>query len=220
MPLGLAGADVRVVDDVVAAAYDLFVEAAPRTVLLTGGGTPKALFERLTGAGLPWEDMEFFLSDERCVPPSDERSNVRMAHETLLDRVPTKAYDIDGAACDAQGYERALRERFGDAPRFDLALYGMGPDGHTASLFPGHPEVKERQRWVVRIPEAGWTPYVPRVSLTVPVLSAAKVGLYLIEGEDKRGAWWRLTHGDDIPAALMTPDRLIVLVNRAAAGQT
>jgi 6-phosphogluconolactonase len=215
----LDDADVRVVDDVVSAAYDLFLERAPRRVLLTGGSTPKLLFERLAGAELPWEEMEFFLSDERCVPRSDQRSNVRMAHEALLDHVPARAYDIDGGSCDADGYERVLRERFGDSPRFDLALYGMGPDGHTASLFPGHPEVRERERWVVRVPEAGWTPYVPRVSLTVPVLSAAKLGLYLIEGEDKRGAWWRLSHGDDIPAAAMTPEQLIVLVDPAAAGR-
>lgn len=212
------GTELRVVEDLAEDAARLFLEVRPRTVLLTGGSTPKALYERLASQDYPWSDVELFLSDERCVPETDDRSNVRLVRDSLASRVPATLHPIRGAACDADGYERLLRGRFGDRARFDFAVYGLGPDGHTASLFPGHPEVHERERWVVRVPEAGWTPYVPRVSLTVPVLSSARVGVFLIGGEDKRGALWRLRHGDDIPAAAIRPDRLVVLVDAAAAG--
>jgi len=210
--------DIRVVDDVAKAALELFLDARPKTVLLTGGDTPRRLYELLAKADYDWSEVEFFFSDERCVPESDERSNLRMAEEALLSKVPARVYPMDGANCEGAGYERALRDRFADRPWFDLALYGMGPDGHTASLYPGRPEVEFTEPWVVNVPEAQWEPYVPRITLTVPVLSAATLGLLLIDGEGKRGAFSRFVRGDDIPSRLMKPERLIVLVDPAAAG--
>ena len=97
-------------------------------------------------------------------------------------------------------------------------MYGLGPDGHTASLFPGRPEVDVRDRWVVYVPEAGWEPFVPRVSLTVPALSATPVGVMLVAGDDKREPLGRLLAGQDIPAARLHPGRLLVLADVAAAG--
>ena len=210
-------ADLRTVPDVAAAALETFLEVRPRTILLSGGSTPKRLYESLARVDeYPWDEVEAFFGDERCVPPDDERSNAQMAGEALLDGVPARSYPIDGAACDADGYERILHERFGSAPAFDLALYGLGPDCHTGSLFPGRPEVDVRDRWVVRVPEAGLAPFVPRVSLTLPALSAADVGLLLVAGEEKREALRRLLDGNPIPAAGLRPQRLVILADRAA----
>jgi len=208
---------LRVVDDVTAAALEIFVEVRPRTMLLSGGSTPRRLYEALAGVhDYPWAEVEAFFGDERCVARGDERSNAAMAGAALLDGVPARSYPIDGAACDADGYERVLRDRFGPALSFDLALYGLGPDGHTASLFPGRPEVRVIDRWVVHVPEAGVPPFVPRVSLTLPALSAARMGLLLVSGEEKREPLGRLLTGEPIPAAGLRPERLLILADRAA----
>jgi 6-phosphogluconolactonase len=209
--------EVRVVDDVASAATALFLQARPRTIVLSGGGTPEAFYRALAETPYGWEDVEAFFGDERCVPADDARSNLGMARRALLDRVPAIVHPIDGASCDADGYERELRERFGSTPRFDLAVYGLGPDGHTASLFPGKPAADERSRWVVRVPEPGLEPFVPRVTLTVPALSSAALGVFLVSGEDKRDALRRLLAGDSIPAASMRPDRLVILADADAA---
>jgi 6-phosphogluconolactonase len=216
---GPTAPELRVVDDVAAAALDLFLEVRPRTIQISGGGTPQALYERMAGVSdYPWNEVEAFFGDERCVPPDDERSNAGMAMRVLFRAVPARAYPIDGEACDADGYERTLRERFGDALRFDLAIYGLGPDGHTASLFPGRPEVDVEDRWVVRVPEAGWEPFVPRVSLTVPALSATPLGVMLVSGESKREPLANLLAGDDIPACRLRPERFVILADRDATG--
>lgn len=210
--------DLRVVDDVAEAAFELFVDEAPSIVLLTGGRTPQRLYERLAGADLPWEDMAFFFSDERCVPDTDPLSNFAMADRALLSNIASARYPMDGESCDADGYEATLRQELGERPWFDVALYGLGPDGHTASLFPGRPEVDERDRLAVEVPEAGWEPFVPRISLTVPALSSARLGLFLVEGPDKREPLSRLVAGEDIPASRMAPRRLVILADREAAG--
>jgi 6-phosphogluconolactonase len=210
--------ELRVVEDVAAEAVHVFLETGPRTVLLSGGTTPREFYRRLAGLDYPWDDVELFLGDERCVPEGDERSNARMVREALAARTGARLLQIDGARCDADGYERLLRERFGERIWFDLAVYGLGPDGHTASLFPGRPEVEVADRWVVRVPEAGFEPFVARVSLTLPALSAAPVGMFLVEGEAKREAVRRLLAGEQIPAARVQPLRLLVLADPAAAG--
>ncbi|HXY71328.1 MAG TPA: 6-phosphogluconolactonase [Actinomycetota bacterium] len=209
---------VRTVEDVPAAALEIFLEVRPRTLLLSGGSTPRRLYEALARLeGYPWNEVEAFFGDERCVPPGDERSNAGMARGALLGAVAARSYPIDGTSCDADGYEQTLRERFGSALAFDLALYGLGPDGHTASLFPGRPEVAVRDRWVVRVPEAGCPPFVPRVSLTPPALSAARVGLLLVAGEEKRESLRRLLAGGPLPAAELRPTHLVILADRAAS---
>ena len=210
--------DVRVVGDVAGEALGIFLETSPRTIQLSGGSTPRDLYLRLAEMDYPWDEVECFFGDERCVPRDDERSNARMVEEALLSKVLARAYPMDGEACDADSYERTLRDRFGPDLRFDLAIYGLGPDGHTASLFPGRPEVDVTDRWVVHVPEAGFEPFVPRISLTVPALSAANVGLYLVAGEDKRAALRKLLAGEDVPAARVRPGRLIVVAEPAAYG--
>jgi 6-phosphogluconolactonase len=211
--------ELRVVDDVAEAGLDLFLAARPRTIVLSGGSTPKALYERLADIEYPWREVECFFGDERCVPRTHEHSNLRMATEAFLMKVRARVYAIDGSMCDAADYERVLRRRFDDEPRFDLAWYGLGPDGHTASLFPGRSEVEATERWAVRVPEAGQPPWVPRVTMTVPVLSGASMGVFLVEGRDKREALAKLMEGEDIPAARVAPDRLVVLADRDAAAE-
>jgi len=210
--------EVMVVDDVAEAALGVFLAAGPKTVVLSGGSTPETFYRRLAGAEYPWEGVEFFFGDERCVPPDDPLSNARMAAEALLSRVQSRSYAMDGLGCDAESYERTLRRRFDQNLLFDVAIYGLGPDGHTASLFPGKPGIDVTDRWVVQVPEAGVEPFVPRISLTVPALSAAKLGVFLVAGADKRLPLRRLLAGEDIPAARLRPDRLIVLADGEAAG--
>jgi 6-phosphogluconolactonase len=209
--------EFRVVEDPAQAALGLFLEVAPGTILLTGGETPKAFYETLAELDdYPWEEVECFLSDERCVPASDPQSNFRMIDYVFLSKVPAMRYPIDGDTCDAAGYEDVLSERFVDEVWFDFAVYGLGPDGHTASLFPGRPEVEVTDALAVEVPEAGWEPFVPRVTLTVPVLSSATVGVFLVSGETKRDPLRRLLAGEDIPAARMRPKRLVILADPAA----
>ena len=117
----------------------------PFTVALSGGSTPKLLYETLSGEpfrkGIPWERVEFFFSDERAVPPQHTDSNYRMAWEALLSKVPSQAHRMEAEGGEARVYEQLLRTRVparrSGIPGFDLLLLGVGPDGHTASLFPG-----------------------------------------------------------------------------------
>lgn len=208
------------VEDVAEEALRVFLAERPRVVLLSGGETPRRLYRLLARTEYPWADVECFFGDERCVPADSELSNARMAREELLHLVPARVYPIDGARCDAEGYEALLRRRFGDELRFDLALYGLGTDGHTASLFPGRPELEVADRWVVRVPDPAWPPPVPRVSLTLPALSAARVGVLLVAGRDKREALRALLAGEDVPAARLVPGRLVVVADREALPTT
>jgi len=209
--------DLVVVDDVAEKAVEIFLSAAPRAVVLSGGSTPEAFYRRLAELGYPWDEVEFFFGDERCVQRQDERSNARMAEQALLSKVPARSYPMDGERCDARSYEDTLRGRFGNNLRFDLAIYGLGPDGHTASLFPGKPEVDVVDRWVVEVREPGLEPLVPRISLTVPALSSARLGVFLVAGQEKREPLRSLLAGEDIPAARLMPERLVIVADRTAA---
>ena len=149
------------------------------TVALSGGSTPKALYSLLaTKSNIPWDKIYFFWGDERHVPPDHPESNYRMANEALLSKVPVRPENIfrihaeeKDAAAAALQYEQALKDFFhlspGQFPRFDLVLLGTGPDGHTASLFPGTAALNETQRLVV----ANWVPKfnTHRITFTFPV---------------------------------------------------
>jgi len=203
-------------------------------VALAGGSTPRALYGRL--AESPWRERidwgrtVVFFGDERCVPPDHPESNYRMAFETLLAKVPVPPDNVQrilGEAAEpneaAVLYEAALRGAFPDdaVPRFDLILLGMGSDGHTASLFPGTRALDEKARWVV----ANWVPKLEawRVTLTYPVIRAARRVLFLVTGRDKAPAFRRVfgpeDGGDPLPAARVVPiDGVVeVLADREAA---
>ncbi|HET6551028.1 MAG TPA: 6-phosphogluconolactonase [Solirubrobacter sp.] len=203
--------------------------AAGGHIVLTGGSTPKLAYEMAASAGVDWSGATVWFSDERCVPPENGLSNFRMANDALLGRLDRSVRpDVVrmegelGPEAGAASYEAAVRERLGNDPRWDLMVLGLGPDSHVASLFPGKPEVAERGRLVVGVELAGWEPQVPRISLTLPALNAARRTVFLVTGKDKAKAVVR-AFGDPpdpaSPAGHVRPraGELLVLCDAAAA---
>jgi 6-phosphogluconolactonase len=204
-------------------------------VCLTGGSTPARLYELLASeryrGALPWSHIHWFWGDDRFVPHNDPRSNFGMARRLLLDRVPAPAGNIcpipanvESAEESARLYETELRRFYGaeqllpGRALFDMVLLGLGADGHTASLFPGHAELDEKARWVVAVPEAGLEPFVPRVTLTFPTLASTREMLFLVSGPSKREILTRVLAGANLPAARAYAEGdLLWLVDRDAA---
>ena len=207
--------ELVVAADVTAPALERFIAIRPRTIALAGGSTPRRLYERLAGIDYPWAETEVFFGDERCVPPDHPDSNFRMANEALLSNVDARVHRMPGETCDAAAYERELESVFGPAiPRFDLVLLGLGEDGHTASLFPGDPALDANDRRVVRVER----PDHARLTLTLPVLSAANIALFLVSGASKREALAQLLADGDIPAARVYAREVVIVSDRDAAG--
>jgi 6-phosphogluconolactonase len=208
----------------VEAAVRLFLVTAPRTVALSGGSTPRPVYERLARAEYPWTDVDVFFGDERCVPPDHPASNFRMANEALLEIIPARVHPMVKRAgpgmeapeesCDAPAYERELASVFGPdtVPRFDLVFLGLGDDGHTASLFPGDLALEVRDRFVVPVSR----PDYDRLTLTYPVLNAARLAVFLVAGESKRSALQQLLEDGDVPAARVRAEHVVVLADEAA----
>ena len=202
-------------------------------VALAGGTTPLAAYRRLAGAPwadvVPWGAVEVFFGDERCVGECDAERNDGAAREALLLHVPIppeNVHPVPSLAPDAaERYEALLRERLGApapaVPSLDLVLLGLGEDGHTASLFPGHPAAAESVRLVARVDGAPKPPPA-RVTLTLPLLNAARTAAFVVSGRAKREALARVLGGNrSLPAACVDPpdgERLFFL-DRAAAGE-
>ena len=202
-------------------------------ICLTGGSSPTKLYELLATdpyrGKIPWDRVHWFIGDERFVPASDERNNMAMARRAFLDRlapadhihpVPTDTASPDDAA---GRYEAELKSFYGAPtldparPLFDLVLMGVGPDGHTASLFPGYPEVEEKTRWVVGVPRANVEPFVPRVSLTLPSLASCREMLFEASGAGKRAILTRVLSGENLPAARARSNgETVFIVDQAA----
>lgn len=207
-------------------------------VALSGGSTPRRLYELLADeparGQVDWSKVQFFWGDERCVPPDDPQSNYRMAHEAMLaklplaadqvHRMPAERPDRDAAARD---YQAEIARVFGadsnsPPPPFDLIHLGMGPEGHTASLFPHTPALNETGRWVV-------AQYVPKVQMdrmtfTPPMLNAGSHVTFLIAGSEKADALAHVLEGlpepDEYPAQLVRPrGELLFLIDNAAAAK-
>ncbi len=202
------------------------------SVALSGGATPRRTYELLAAPPLkdqaPWDRVHVFWGDERCVPPDDPRSNARMAKEAWLDRVPIPPGQIhplncaDDPAAAARQYEAKLREFFaGQPPRLDLVLLGLGPDGHTASLFPGTPVLEEQERWAAAVYVAEGDLY--RVTLTAPLINQAARVAFLVAGGAKAEVLREVLHGPRdparLPAQLIRPQNgeLLWLADRQAA---
>lgn len=223
------------------AAAQRWLEAAQRAVqkldhfvvALSGGGTPRLLYRRMTESPFrekaPWDRTFFVFGDERCVPPDDESSNYRMARETLFEPLGIAEHRVlrmkgeDNPADAARRYQVRLGDLFLTRPKpsFDLVLLGVGPDGHTASLFPGTAALDERERWVVanHVPQLdAW-----RLTLTLPALSSGGRVLFLATGAEKAQvvaeAFGGLPHDTPYPCELVQPpgSRREVLLDREAA---
>ena len=222
-------------DEVIHAANQAVGEQGRFTIALSGGSTPKSLYNLLaTNArtALPWEHTFFFWGDERHVAPTDPDSNYRMADEAMLSKIPVPAGNVfrvlaedPDATAAAAAYEKTLRDFFklkpGETPRFDLILLGMGPDGHTASLFPGTPALQEKSRLFV----ANWVEKLKtnRLTFTLPVLNAARSVMFLVSGTDKAATLQAVleenSSGEQYPSRLVRPSdgQLIWFLDRAAA---
>ncbi|HXP02834.1 MAG TPA: 6-phosphogluconolactonase [Stellaceae bacterium] len=205
-------------------------------IALSGGSTPKRLYGLLSAPPLrdqmPWQRAHLFWGDDRFVPWDSPDSNYGMASEAMISQVPIPPENIHGIpftgspADAAREYERTLQSYYGSdrldpaRPLFDIVLLGMGPDGHTASLFPGKPALGERQRWAVDVPEPGLNPIVPRVTLTYPALDSAKSMAFVAAGADKMEMMRRALAGDrELPSARIAPvGELVWFVDRAAHG--
>ena len=176
-----------------------------QTIVLTGGTSVGRAYEHAAALEPDWSKASVWWGDERCVPPDDERSNYLLAKRTLLDRLDNEpdVHRIRGELqpADAAGeYEKAL-----DGVGLDFLLLGLGPDAHIASLFPGSPQLAERERLVTSGP-AGLEPYVDRVTLTLPALLSALRIVFLVTGADKADAVRRAFRdeiGEDAPASLL-----------------
>jgi 6-phosphogluconolactonase len=195
-------------------------------VALSGGSTPRLLYEQLVTQPIDWQRVHIFWGDERCVPPDHPDSNYGMAQRALLSHINIPAQNVHrlqgelNPAQAAQRYEDELRTFFGAAPCFDLILLGLGSDAHTASLFPHTPALHEQQRWVA-------AQYVEnlqadRLTLTLPIINHAANIIFLIAGHDKAAALQSVWHGprdpDRFPAQSIMPTigRVTWLVDRAA----
>ena len=224
-------------EEVIRSATDAVAKRGRFTIALSGGSTPRNLYTLIAAnasATLPWDKMFFFWGDERHVPPDSPDSNYRMAKESLLSKVPIPPANIfpvpaenPDAAQVAEVYEQTLRRFFavapGEFPRFDLILLGMGPDGHTASLFPETAALQEKSRLVV----ANWVEKLggSRITFTLPLLNSARCVAFLVSGTDKAAALHEVLEGnapaDKYPSRLVQPSdgKLIWFVDRAAASE-
>jgi 6-phosphogluconolactonase len=215
----------------VAAALREAVAARGRaSLVLTGGSAPGPVYRRLTREPLDWGRVHVFWGDERCVPPDDPESNYRLARETLLDAVPIPPDQVHRMACEdapgeaAHAYAETLRAFFGsDETRFDVTLLGMGEDGHVASLFPGSGAVEKRDEWVLATEAPPSSPVAQRLTLTLPLLNASRLVLFLVTGAKKRATLRRVLSdgeaGDLLPAALVRPEGTLAwYVDEAAKG--
>lgn len=188
------------------------------SLVLAGGTTPRRMYELLAerfAAAVPWPQVDLFWGDERYVPPDDPQSNYGMARRVLLEHLPVPSGNVHPMPTHcadpgdaAAAYEALIRDYFrGRPPRFDLLLLGMGADGHVASLFPRHPALRVRARWVV----AATVPADPpqRLTLTLPLINQAAAVIFLVAGAAKADAVRRaLQPGmrvDDVPASGVRP---------------
>ena len=189
-------------------------------VALSGGSTPRATYEHLAREDFPWERAQWFFGDERFVPPDDAQSNYRMAREAMLWRAPEKnVYPVQTLGVTpetaALAYQTELNALRGDGPLFDVVLLGLGPDGHTASLFPDSPMLEERTALTGVVKGLGQT----RVTLTYPALEDSDHVVFLVTGSEKRDVLRRVLAGDEsLPAARVKPKgELLFFVDSQAA---
>lgn len=211
---------------------DSVVDKGSFSVALSGGHTPGMLYELLASddvkINIPWQDVHLFWCDERCVPPSDIRSNFRLANHEMISKIPIPSQNVHRIKGEsdpkesALEYEKELKEFFNaQVPAFDLMLLGLGEDGHTLSLFPSKETLKEEKRLVV---ETHIEPFeFDRITMTLPVVNNASKVIFLVSGKNKAGILKEVLTNKDktppYPAQLVRPrGELIWLADKEAAG--
>lgn len=205
--------EIHIVDDPAAAVGEILADQARRggSIVLTGGTSPGRAYEHAAERAPDWSRITLWWGDERCVPPDDDRSNYLLARQTLLKRLavePRTVHRIEGELAPDEAARRL--DAALEGAELDLLLLGMGPDGHVASLFPGSPQLAVTDRRAVSGPP-GLEPFVERVTMTMPVLRAARRTVLLITGEQKADAIARALAGDDLPVAHVLPDAVVFL---------
>jgi 6-phosphogluconolactonase len=186
----VAALELVVADDPTSQAAELLASAARSggQIALSGGSTPKPAYELAAELEPDWSGVSLWWADERCVPPDDELSNYRLVRKSLLDglaRPPAELHRIRGEVEPGEAARAYDTELAGVT--LDLVLLGIGPDGHTASLFPNSPALDERERRAVAA-APGLEPFVERVTTTLPILSSARLVLFVVAGEEKADA--------------------------------
>jgi 6-phosphogluconolactonase len=226
--------------DLARGAAEFLCETAERSagrfvVSLSGGSTPKPMYERLAQDPLrsrvPWDRVQWILGDERFVRPLDPASNFGMICDAMLSHVPAPKQNIHPVPTEgvtpgeaAQQYEKTLQSLYGgetlspDKPLIDLCLLGMGDDGHTASLIPGQPVLEERRRWVAAVAHGRSE---PRITLTYPALESSRIVAFLVSGKGQQATLDQILAGhSNAPAARLKPvGQTVWFVDRDAAGR-
>ena len=201
----------HIVDDVPQAFARLVADTAPRSIALSGGGTAEACYARLRNEPMDWGLVEVFFGDERNVPVDHEASNEGMARRVLLDHVGPRAihsmYELG-----AQRYDALVKA----APPISIVHLGLGPDGHTASLFPGSASLDERAHFVIDTGD-DLHPH-PRITFTFPAIERAELAVVTVAGEEKRDAIARIRAGEDLPGARIRAQQVLWLGDAAALG--
>lgn len=211
---GLPG-EVRVVDHVPQSFAALVADESPRSVALSGGDLARRCYELLAVADVEWGAVDVYFGDERWVPTSDPDSNEGMARFAFVDTVePREIHSLrhagDTIEMAADAYDDVLRT----SPPIDLVHLGLGPDGHTASLFPGTAALQVRDRFVV--PNGDDLHPHPRLTFTFPAIERARLVVVTVEGDEKRDAVTRIRSGEDLPGARIRAERVIWLGDDAA----
>lgn len=209
--------ELRIVDDVPAAFAALITEEAPRSIALSGGGTAERCYTALAERSPDWSGVSIYYGDERWLPLDDPDSNAGMVHRTLTGPIGAATeYPMfdEGLTIDegAAAYGRLLA----DAGTVDFVHLGMGPDGHTCSLFPGSSQLDEKHHRVVVAGDDAH-PH-PRLTVTYPWLATARLVVFTVAGEAKRDALTRIRAGEQLPAARVRAQRVVWLADPAAAG--
>lgn len=200
---------VRIVDDVPRAFARLVTDTAPRSIALSGGELAHLCYSALRSEPFDWSTVDVYIGDERVVPLESPESNEGMARRILLDEVkPRAVHSMVGAGADA--YDAIVRA----AAPIGLVHLGLGPDGHTASLFPGSPALDEQNRFVVEAADDEH-PY-PRLTFTFPAIASSTLVVMTVAGEEKRDAIARIRAGEDLPAARIRAEQVLWIGDRAA----
>ncbi len=215
---GLYGEE-RVVENVALAFEELVAAEAPPSIALSGGSTARQCYELLATSPVRWSAVDVYFGDERWVPIHDPDSNEGMSRIAFLDQVgPHAIHSLRDAGhtpdAAAEAYDRLVRE----TPPIGLVHLGLGPDGHTASLFPGSPTLEEQERLVVTAGDEQH-PHL-RLSFTYPAISRSPLVVFTVAGADKRDALGAVRRGEDLPAARVRAERVVWLVDEAASDGT